>query len=113
MSEKKNIQFTLDHGNHGFFSDGMSVFSRSDKFYIDFRQNTPRIDVIADKQQQTNAVKHDTIILDPIMAKALMSLLQESLKNYEKQFGKIKLPKVKKDKEEKVAITDQSQNYIG
>jgi|SRR3989338_4118816 len=111
MNEKKNLQVAIDHSNHGFFSDGMSIFSRIDKFFIDFRQNTPRIDVLGDKQQQINALKHNTVILDPLMAKALLNLLQESLNQYEKQFGKIKVPKRTKSKTQKLGITDQ--NYIG
>ena len=111
MGEKKNINITIDHGNFGWFSDGMSLFNRQDKFFIDFRQNTPRIDVLGDKQQQINALKHNTVILDPLMAKALLNLLQESLNQYEKQFGKIKVPKRTKSKTQKLGITDQ--NYIG
>ena len=100
MSEKRNINLAIDHSNPGFFSDGMSLLNRQDKFFVDFRQNTPRVDSFQDKQQQTNVVKHNTIILDPMMAKALMNLLQESLKNYEKQYGKIKMPKLALDQGE-------------
>jgi len=111
MGEKKNINITIDHGNFGWFSDGMSLFNRQDKFFIDFRQNTPRIDVLGDKQQQTHAVKHNTVILDPVMAKALSGLLQDSLKNYEKQYGKVKMPKMNKIKEAEAGKSES--NYIG
>ena len=111
MGEKRNINLSIDHSNHGFFSDGMSLLNRQDKFFIDFRQNTPRLDTIGEKQQQTNVVKHSTVILDPVMAKALMNLLQDSMKNFEKNHGKIKMPKIEKVKELEVARDPES--YFG
>ena len=111
MGEKRNINLSIDHSNHGFFSDGMSLLNRQDKFFIDFRQNTPRLDTIGEKQQQTNVVKHSTVILDPVMAKALMNLLQDSLKNFEKNHGKIKMPKIERVKE--IEDIKSDNNYIG
>jgi len=112
MSEKR-INLAIDHSNFGFFSDGMSLLNRQDKFFIDFRQNTPRLDTIGEKQQQTNVVKHNTIILDPVMAKALMNLLQDSLKNFEKQHGKLKMPKIEKVRDAEVGAVAPDKNYIG
>ena len=113
MAEKQNININLDHSNPVFFSDGISLLNRSDKFFVDFRQTSPRIDVIGDKQHHTHAVKHNTIALDPIMAKALLELLKDSISKYEKQFGKIKTPKQKFLKEEPVEQVSTDRNYIG
>jgi len=112
MNEKRNINMILDNSNPGFFSDGVSILNRQDKFFLDFRQNTPRIDLLGEKQQQTNVVKHSTIVIDPIMAKALLNILQDSIKNYEKQHGKLQAPKLQKVKEPEV-VKDTSDSYIG
>ena len=113
MAEKQNINVNIDHSNHAFFADGISLFNRSDKFFVDFRQTSPRIDVIGDKQHHTHAVKHSTIALDPMMGKALLELLKDSVSKYEKQFGKIKVPKKKILKEEPVEQVSVDKSYIG
>ena len=113
MAEKQNINLNLDHSNAAFFSDGMSLFNRKDKFFIDFRQTSPRIDMVGEKQHYSHAVKHSTIVIDPIMAKAWFQLLKDSISKYEKQFGKINLPKEKKTKVQEVEQVTTDRNYIG
>ena len=113
MAEKQNINLNLDHSNAAFFSDGMSLFNRKDKFFIDFRQTSPRIDMVGEKQHYSHAVKHSTIVVDPVMAKALFQLLKDSISKYEKQFGKISLPKEKKTKKQEVEQVTTDRNYIG
>src|SRR3989338_7260174 len=113
MAEKQNINLNLDHSNAAFFSDGISLFNRKDKFFIDFRQTSPRIDMVGEKQHYSHAVKHSTIVLDPVMAKALFQLLKDSMGKYEKQFGKINVPKQKKTEKEVVEQVSIDKSYIG
>jgi len=113
MAEKQNINVNMDHSNPAFFSDGISLFNRKDKFFIDFRQTSPRIDIVGEKQHYSHAVKHSTIVLDPIIAKALFKLLKDSIGKYEKQFGKIDLPKQEKTKKQEKEQVTTDRNYIG
>jgi len=78
---------------------------------VDFAQITPRFDVIFNQRQQSFTIKHKTIILDPIVAKSFLNALDENIKRYEKRFGKIKLPKMKKLR--KPSITETTVEEYG
>lgn len=109
--KKKNINVSLDHSEPAFFTDNVTVSHSSNKFVIDFTQMAPRFDSFEDKHQQTFVIKHKTLVLDPQFAKIFSDILQQNLKRYEKNFGTIKLPKQKADKE-KVEKVDATR-YIG
>jgi len=111
MAEKKRVSVKIDHGEHAFFTDNVTVLHSPSKFIIDFSQTIPRFDNISGKMQQTFTVKHNTVILDPQFAKSLLDILKRNVKNYEKKFGSIKLPKKKTKK--KKSIEAESIRYIG
>jgi hypothetical protein len=112
MDEKKRpVNVSLDHTEPAFFTDNATVSHSSTKFVIDFTQMTPRFDNFEDKHQQTFVVKHKTVVLDPQFAKIFSDILQQNIKNFEKNFGAIKVQKEKKAKE-KVEKAD-STRYIG
>lgn len=115
MKEKMNV--SVDHSEPGFFSDNVAVSHTPVKFVVDFSQITPRFDSEGGQRQQSLAIKHKTIILDPQVAKDFMNVLKENLGKYEKNFGAIKLPKVEKQKNVKIdkSVTeaDASSRYIG
>lgn len=114
MKEKMNV--SVDHSEAGFFSDTVVVFHSPLKFVVDFAQATPRFDSVAGQRQQSFAIKHKTIILDPQVAKDFLNILKENIRKYEKNFGIIKLPKTakhQKEKAEKSVEADASNRYIG
>jgi hypothetical protein len=113
--EEKSINVQIDHRDAGFYSDSISIIYNPSKFILDFKQSTPRIDQIQDKQQQTIAVKHNVIILDIKFAKIFLETLKKSVDGYEKKHGVIKLPKVSKKvvKADTEIISGKEEGYIG
>ena len=111
--ERRNVNINIDHGNVAFYSDSISIIFNLSKFILDFKQSIPRMDQIQGKEQETIAIKHNTVIIDARFAKNFMETLKKAVGNYEKKFGKIELPKkpIKKDKKEDVVASTES--YIG
>jgi hypothetical protein len=112
---EKSVNIQIDHREGAFYSDSISIIYNPSKFILDFKQSTPRIDQIQDKQQQTIAVKHNVIILDVKFAKIFHETLKKSVEGYEKKHGVIKIPKPTK-KVEKAAeevVSGQEEGYIG
>lgn len=111
MEKKKRVNVKIDHGEHAFFTDNVTVLHNPNKFIVDFSQTTPRLDNINGKMQQTFTVKHNTVIMDPQFAKSLLATLKKNVGLYEKKFGDIKLPKKKAKKKKAVEATET--RYIG
>lgn len=95
VEEKRRINVNLDHSEPVFFTDNVTVWHSPQKFVLDFMQASPRFDQIGEESQQTIAVKHKTLMMDPVMAKVFLSVLKENIEKYEKNVGKISVPKVK------------------
>ena len=112
MPEKRRINVNVDHNQPGFFTDSITISHNPSKFVFDFVQITPRFDRIGSEMQQTLAVKHNTIIMDPIMAKNILGILEENIKKYEKNFGEIKIRK-RKTKNDQRRYIEQATRYIG
>ncbi|MFH0929144.1 MAG: DUF3467 domain-containing protein [Candidatus Aenigmatarchaeota archaeon] len=112
MAEKQErVNLKIDHNNDAFFTDNVSVLHNPNKFIIDFSQTVPRLDNINGKMQQTFTIKHNTVILDPQFAKSFADILQKNVKNYEKKFGKIALPKAEAVKKKYKDV--ENTRYIG
>lgn len=110
------MNVSIDHSEPGFFSDTVVISHTPQKFVVDFSQVTPRFDIIGNQKQQSLAIKHKTVILDPVVAKDFFNILKDNIKKYEKQFGTIKLPKNKKTKTKKLVKSvksTESTRYIG
>jgi hypothetical protein len=110
MDEKKKINLDIDKKKEVFYANNIAIFNNPTEFVIDFTQVTPRIDIVEDKQVITYVVKHNAIVLEPRQAKIFLNLLKENVEKYEKKFGKIKLPKGKK--EEKKSLAKKFSDYI-
>ena len=82
---EKNVNVQIDHREEAFYSDAISIIYNPSKFILDFKQNTPRIDHIQGKSQETIAVKHKVVILDVKFAKVFMNTLKKSVEGYEKK----------------------------
>ena len=119
VEEKKRIAVNLDHSEPVFFTDNVTVWHSPQKFVLDFMQASPRFDQIGDESQQTIAVKHKTLMMDPVMAKVFLGVLKENLEKYEKNVGKIMLPKKIPVKHDPIThskdpkLSESASKYIG
>ncbi len=110
---ERNVNVQIDHRESGFYSDSISIIYNPSKFILDFKQNTPRIDQIHGKSQETIAVKHKVILLDVKFAKIFFNTLKKSIEGYEKKHGEIKTPKTPKKPSKGGIITSKEEGYIG
>ena len=94
----------------GFYTNSISIIFNPSKFVLDFKQTTPHIDRVCEKDQQLFATTHSIVLLDPQFAKVFLGTLKNSIESYEKKFGKIKVIEKKNKKEKAVA---SSHSYIG
>ena len=117
MTEKKEIQ-AIQHLDHTpLMSNHQTVSFQPNKMLIDFKGIYPQF--TPDNVPQI-VVTHKNVILDPYVAKKFSETLEKNIKNYEKQYGKIKIPKAlekakkdskaKKKKDEEVII---KPTYMG
>ena len=115
MENKKPLEVRIDHGKEAFYTNSISIIHSPAKFIINFKQATPRIDAIGDQKKQTILVRHNSIIMDPDLAKVFLQILKENLGNYEKKFGKIESPKKAVSKGETVSEFAEKDvhSYIG
>ncbi len=88
MAEQVNLN--IMEGD-AFFAHEASINYNPTQLILDFKCITPRTDPRSKKPNFQ--LKHNVIMLDPWHAKALLSLLTDVIKRYEKDFGKIKKPK--------------------
>lgn len=109
--EKKKVNLEIDQKKDVFYANNIAIFNNPTEFVIDFTQVTPRINLVEDKQIITYVIKHNAIVLEPRQAKIFLNLLKENLDKYEKKFGKIKLPKSKKQKKD--SLVKKFSDYIG
>ena len=115
MENKKPLEVRIDHGKEAFYSNSISIIHSPAKFIINFKQATPRIDSVGDQKKQTLMVKHNSIIMDPDLAKVFLNILKENIGNYEKKFGKIEAPRKPVRKGEAVSEFAEKDvhSYIG
>jgi len=86
----KEFKIDIDDGKV-FFADEIGVMHNPLKFFLDFKNITPRVDVRSSEYQQL-VLKHNVIVLDPYLVKEFVRVANESLKKYEEKFGKIEIP---------------------
>ena len=92
MAEQpKQMQFNIDDGPT-FYSDEISITNNPYKFYLDFKNSSPRID-IRNNDVLPVSIKHNVVMMDPALAKLFSKLLADHVKKFEKEHGKI--PEIK------------------
>jgi hypothetical protein len=115
MAEQpKQMSFNIDDGPT-FFSDELSISNNQYKFYFDFKNSSPRIDVRSNEMLPI-AIKHNVIIMDPQLAKLFSKLLTDHIKKFEKDHGKIpemKAPSPLVDGHPVITSTDDRPGYFG
>jgi len=108
---KKRISINVDHGAPGFLADMVTVSHNKSRFVFDFVQMTPKFDRMQNKMQQSMSVVHNTVIMDPAMAKSILTVLENNFEKYEKAFGEVKASaKIGADAKE---IEEELVKYIG
>lgn len=110
---EKKINVKIDYSKDVFFTDSYFVIYSPKNFVFDFKQSTPRMDTIDNERKQTIVVKHEPIVMDPVLAKMLLQSLSSLITDYEKKHGKIKLPKQIVPKKTKEQMKGESATYIG
>jgi hypothetical protein len=85
------VNLSINEGE-AFFSNEMSVNYNPLHFIMDFKLLTPRMDPRSPNAPSLH-LKHNVVLVDPYHMKKIMELLQQALNDYEKEFGKIKVPK--------------------
>ena len=114
MEDKRRVNVNVDHSEPVFFTDNVTVWHSPQKFVLDFTNAAPRFDKVGDENQQTIAVKHKTLIMDPLLAKIFLGVLRDNLENYEKNIGRITMPKPSKSKQVKPSkLSESASKYIG
>lgn len=97
--EDKKINFSINEGE-SFFAHEISVSFNPTQFIFDFKCITPRVDPRSNEGQVLN-IKHNVVMMDTHHAKKFMNFLKARIDDYEKEFGKVEVPKVLKQLEKK------------
>jgi hypothetical protein len=108
----KQMSFNIDDGAT-FYSDEISITNNAYKFFFDFKNSSPRIDVRSAEMLPVS-IKHNAIIMDPGLAKLFSKLLAEHVKKFEKDHGKI--PEIKQASEPPkgpITSTEDKPGYFG
>lgn len=110
MGEKRP-RIEIDNSKDAFWTDFITITHIPNQIAIDFRQTTPRFNPgPGEENQQTLVIKHNVILMSPVLAKSFLEILKKNLEEYEKRFGKIKVPKPKKGKKVQTTTTP---GYVG
>lgn len=110
---QKQMTFSIEDGPT-FFSDEISITNNQFRFFFDFKNSSPRIDVRANEMLPIS-IKHNSVIMDPSLAKIFSKLLAEHIKKFEKENGKIPEIKPQPFVEPKSVVTssDDKPGYFG
>ena len=111
MDKKHAPKIMIDTSNKPFYTDNISILHNENQVIIDFKQTTPRMDVVHGEQKISFITNHNTIMMNPKLAKSTLQVLKDSLEKYEKEFGEVKIPKKQPITRKKVETT--GMNYIG
>lgn len=110
--QKESINEELDHSKDAFYANGFSVWMGGAEALIDFRQMLMRSDAVGGGTLNSVATKHNSVVMNPQMAKMLLNALKEQIANYEKNVGEIKLPENWKAAMPKPPKSAPAESYI-
>lgn len=110
--DQEKINLNISDGE-AFFAHELSINFNPMQFIFDFKNITPRIDPRS-KSRASISLKHNVIMVDPYHAKNVLSLLEKTIKKYEKEFGAIKKPQALKmlEKKKKNREVEDPKNKI-
>ena len=118
MTEQQQVNLNIIEGD-AFFAHEASINYNPTQITLDFKCITPRTDPRSKKP--SFQLKHNVVMIEPWQAKALLSVLNEAIQKYEKDFGKLKKPKAIEKAEKmrkdhsttKNKTTTQTPTYFG
>lgn len=122
MTEDKQMNINLNiNDGEAFFAHEMAINFNPMQFIFDFKCVTPRIDQRAAEGQAVISMKHNVVMVEPYHAKQVAQALSDSIKRYEKEFGKIEKSKAlqtfeKKNKQKIDELTKKgtvNPSYLG
>ncbi len=109
MPEKKK-----DKDEEGFFSDSFSVLFNPHKFVFDFKQSIPKVQSSGEGNKVESVVWHKPIVMDPVLAKKILKVLEKNLGKYEDKFGEIDIKEVGDGEQKQIEAEDADEpTYIG
>jgi hypothetical protein len=116
MAEPLNV--SVNDGG-AMYAHEMSVNFTPTQFFLDFKMITPRTDPRG--QGRPNILlQHNVVMVEPWHVKKIIEVLENSLKRYEDEYGKITKPKplAKAEKKQKKAVDagkekEATPNYMG
>lgn len=111
-AQGQSIQTIQNPDNSPFTSNTVTIGHKPDKFILDFKSIYPQY---TPDNQQFLVVSHRMVLLDPHVAKDFLAALKTNIETYEKNFGDVKVPKVKKGKmlAEGAVSTRDRPSYMG
>lgn len=117
MSEKKQVEnkqvnMSINDGAE-FYAHELSINFNPMHLILDFKCITPRND-IRSKDVPYISMKHNVVLVDPYHAKRIYELLGDVISKYEKQFGRIDMPKALKkwEQDRKKEMKDNQKQAI-
>lgn len=117
MTDQQKINIQIKEGEV-FFAHEMSANFTPTQFSLDFKSITPRTDPRS--KQASFLLEHNLVLLEPWHAKMVLQVLNNIVKKYEEEFGKISKPKSlekaeKKHKKQVEAVEDATvtPSYFG
>ena len=93
MEQKESINLSISDGEP-FFAHEVSVNFNPMQFIIDFRNVTPRNDPRTKGRRPSLHLRHNVVMVDTWHMLQIRNLFAKMVETYEKEFGKIKKPKV-------------------
>ncbi|MBN1645099.1 hypothetical protein JW851_03610 [Candidatus Woesearchaeota archaeon] len=98
MTEQPKVNIQIKEGNV-FFAHEMSANFTPTQFSLDFKSITPRTDPRS--KQPSFLLEHNLVLLEPWHAKMVSQVMNNVIKKYEEEFGKVKKPKALEKAEKK------------
>ncbi len=113
MARPQQVNYSIEDGPT-FFADEISITNNESKFYLDFKNASPRIDART-AEGMPIALKHSVIMMDTGLAKIFGRMLTEHVERFEKEHGKIPEPRQAPSTETKTFVTktDDRPGYFG
>jgi len=117
----KNMKVNISDGQE-FFAHETSIQFSPTQVILDFKSVTPRIDPRS-QDGPVYSIRHNVVLMEPHHTVQFIDLLQKIVSRYEKQFGKITVPKSvlkaqklrasKKNQKKPITPKIEAPHYLG